>query len=482
MQVASSWKHSYRLLIRPRILAHGNHSCKKRSTSSLPEFGLLSLPAFKSAEDFPLRSAEAIKLCSALRDEVSTEKDPLKTLLLLDQISNEVCSVLDVAEFCRNAHDDENYREKAEHAFSTLSLFIHNLNTDITLYTALQRIVDAESIFKLLPDEHKLFAKDLKSEFESGGIHLVGNDREEAVALQAAVVESETKFVQETSRVEESSHFNIGPFQNTSDHARFSSWLRQYVQQSEDMPPNHVTCSPNRRISGAVLRSLDEESHRETVWMNMVSEPSNNVNNLGQMIKDRQALAKVLGFESFAHKYLANKVLKTPQEVQTFLTDVAATVRPKAQKQLETLKNLKRAMIGKTDSNDLKPWDISYLTNMAVMSLDQGKVDTISEYFPLSSCIEGLIGITESLFGVKVRISDVTGPEAWLGTSHSLSGSLSHSNQPVKFGYFSGAIKCDFVGATGDSLGTVYLDLFHRRVLVNTHGSLLLINSVLSFT
>jgi mitochondrial intermediate peptidase len=462
MQVASSWKRSYGLLFRPRIFVQGSQLCGKRYISSLPEFGLLSLPAFKSAEDFPLRSAEAIKLCSALREEVSKEKDPLKTLLLLDQISNEVCSVLDVAEFCRNAHDDELYREKAEHAFSTLSLFIHNLNTDITLYSALQRIVDTDSIFKLLPDEHKLFAKDLKSEFESGGIHLLGNEREEAVALQAAVVESETKFVQETSRVEENSHFNIGPFQNKNDHARFSSWLGQYVQQDESMPPYHVTCSPNRRISGAVLRSLDEESHRETVWMNMASEPSNNINNLGQLIKGRQALAKVLGFESFAHKYLANKVLKTPLEVQTFLTDVAATVRPKAQKQLETLKSLKRTLLGNNCSIDLKPWDISYLTNMAVMSQDQGKVDSIAEYFPLNSCIEGLIGITESLFGVKVRISDVIGPEAWLGTSHSSSTTLSHSYQPVKFGYFSGAIKCDFVGASGDSLGTVYLDLFHR--------------------
>lgn len=462
MQVASSWKHSCRLLSRPRILLSGNLQRSKRSTSSSPEFGLLSLPAFKSAKDFRLRSAEAIKICSDLREEISIEKDPLRTLLLLDQISNEICSVLDVAEFCRNAHDDEHYREEAEHAFSTLSSFFHNLNTDIALYTALQRIVDTDNVFKLLPDEHKLFAKDLKSEFESGGIHLLGNERLKAVALQAAIVDSETKFVQETSRVEESSHFNIGPFENTSDHARFSSWLSQFVQQSVDMPPYHVTCSPDRRISGAILRSLDEESNRETVWTNMVGEPSNNISNLGQIIKDRQALAKVLGYESFAHKYLANKVLKTPEEVQTFLTDVAATVRPKAQKQLETLKSMKRTLLGKNGMIDLKPWDISYLTNLAAMSQDKGKVDTVSEYLPLNLCIEGLIGITESLFGVKVRISDVTGPEAWLGTSHSTSASPSSSYQPVKFGYFTGAIKCDFVSAAGDSLGTVFLDLFHR--------------------
>ena len=174
MQIAPTWKHSYRLLFRPRFLVCSNQLnsfvpklWSIRSTHSLPNSGLLSLPSFKSADDFLLRSAEAMKLCSALREEVSKEVDPLKTLLLLDQISNEVCSVLDVAEFCRNAHDDEEYREKAEHAFSTLSLFIHNLNTDITLYTALQRIVDTESIIKMLPEEHKLFAKDLKSEFES---------------------------------------------------------------------------------------------------------------------------------------------------------------------------------------------------------------------------------------------------------------------------------------------------------------------------
>lgn len=448
--------------------------CNKRALHIGGGSTLLGLPGFKSAADFPVLSAEVIKSCIALRDEISTETDPLRTLLLLDQISNEVCSVIDVAEFCRNAHDDAEYREQAENAFSTLSQFIHNLNTDITLYSTLQRIVDTESIFSLLPVEHQIFAKDLKSEFESGGIHLRGKEKDIAVSLLRDVVTSETKFVQEISRVDDKSNFIIGPFDSESDHLRFSSWLGQYVEQSAQLPHLHVMCSASRRVSATVLKSLDQERLRENVWVKMMSEPSNNVNALGQMIKDRQALAKSLGFKSFAHKYLANKVLKTPAEVQTFLSDVAVTVRPKAQKQLDVLLSLKRSLLKGNENRlgdeiVLSPWDISYLTNIAESSREQGNrkyaVNAVSEYLPLNACVEGLVGITEALFGVKVTISDVPVGETWLRNTPNTHSTSTHRNHSVKFGYLSGAIKCQFSDAGGQSLGTVYLDLFHRYIL-----------------
>ena len=38
---------------------------------------------------------------------------------------------------------------------------------------------------------------------------------------------------------------------------------------------------------------------------------------VGEIVKHRQQLAHQLGFESHAHKYLGNKVLKTPDKVRS---------------------------------------------------------------------------------------------------------------------------------------------------------------------
>ena len=215
----------------------------------------------------------------------------------------------------------------------------------------------------------------------------------------------------------------------------------------------------------------------------MLHEPKNNIENLGNMVKKRQALAKSLGYESFAHKYLANKVMKTPKEVQEFLSKVAVTVKPKAQKQFEILRNLKYKLLVPKNSNirldniQLQPWDIGYLQGIAESTEQNGSgsgkntvnaINLVSEYFPINSCIDGLIGITESLFGVKVHISDLLKTETWLEdeslsiSESDFSLSKNGAKNSLKFGYFSGALKCDFIDDNGARLGTVFLDLFHR--------------------
>ena len=86
----------------------------------------------------------------------------------------------------------------------------------------------------------------------------------------------------------------------------------------------------------------------------------------------------------------------------------------------------------------------------------------------INSCIDGLIGITESLFGVKVHISDLLKTETWLEdeslsiSESDFSLSKNGAKNSLKFGYFSGAVKCDFIDDNGARLGTVFLDLFHR--------------------
>ena len=435
----------------------------KRALTSKASSGLLGLKTFRSPSDFPLQAVEVVQRCEALRQNLCHENDPVKALLLLDQISNEVCSVIDVSEFCRVAHDDHEYRERAEEAFASLSMFINSLNTDETLYAKLQAIVDTEEVFSKLPKEHRLFAKDLKAEFESGGIHLRGQAKDTAVTLQSDVTGAETKFLQETSRDGENSNFILGPFTTDRNLKMFGNYLGQYVEQPSDLPNGHVMCSASRRIAGAVIKCLDEGKLRETVWKKMQREPKCNAINLGNMIKSRQALAKTLGYESFAHKYLANKVMKTPDEVQNFLSAIAETVRPKAQEQLEVLCALKRRLEG---VGELNPWDVSYLIARAESEAHtkgmRSAISSVSEYFPVDRCIKGLIGITNTLFGIEVKISDVSSNETWLNNDTMDHVNASKQAGSLKYGYITGAIKCEFTDTAGRSLGTVYLDLYNR--------------------
>ena len=185
-----------------------------------------------------------------------------------------------------------------------------------------------------------------------------------------------------------------------------------------------------------------------------------------------------------------------------FLEEVAAAARPQAQTELASLADLKRSLAG-GGSAALQPWDISYLTNVALSSegphaslahsgqraaqtvaRGQAALAAAAQYFPLRACVEGLAGVTLALFGLRARFTDVPASESWranptkFATSPSSSSSSSSSFFPsssspsAAFGgglglmslhantTAAGVVKCDVTGPDGEAVGTVYLDLY----------------------
>ncbi len=92
-----------------------------------------------------------------------------------DAISRNICSVIDVAEFVRSAHSDAAYRQAAEEAYSIVSRLINSLNMNSDLYHKL--LATIEKYDKDFNEEDKIFAHDLKHEFESDGIHLSSKNK-----------------------------------------------------------------------------------------------------------------------------------------------------------------------------------------------------------------------------------------------------------------------------------------------------------------
>jgi intermediate peptidase len=107
---------------------------------------------------------------------------------MLDRISNEVCSIIDPAELCRNVHTNDIYRSAADEVFHTLISLIQELNSNVELYRKLSLIVNDESLFNQLSVEGKFIAQDMKTEMEINGIHLDENDKMKVAQLQVIVL------------------------------------------------------------------------------------------------------------------------------------------------------------------------------------------------------------------------------------------------------------------------------------------------------
>ncbi len=443
------------------------------------------------ANDFVGLTNKAVKTIDYIRDSLLTKSNlkPKETLLLLDSISNELCSVIDVAELCRNIHENDDFQYSAEQSFESLSSVIHKLNNDIRVYKKLVALMETPQTWDIMSYEERSFMKDLRAEFESDGIHLNDIDKEISFELKSLLVSHETAYSQNASN--DNKELVIGPFPRGSNVSVLKHWLETQCgipQREFSQSEKYIICTSDRRIYGSLLRSIEQESLRRDLYLLSLDQPSSNVETLGQLVQTRQVLAKALGFESHAHKYLLNKVLSTPEEVSVFLKSISQASRRQTLRELEVLKNLKAASSATRDTKAgsvtesifgqitkpfkqtvvapetaapsaplLQPWDVAFFSSQhqAQHMNDEGRkenaVIAMQAFLPVDACIEGLRFVSQRLFGLRLEEESMQGDERW--TNAPANAKQSASND-IK--------KLVVVDEDGVKIGTVYLDLYSR--------------------
>ena len=102
----------------------------------------------------------------------------------MDDISDSLCSVIDVAELLRNVHPDPEFRQAAHECFTDLSGYIQELNTNVELYASLRAVTDDGGLMDSFTEEQRRMAMLLRAEFERDGIHLSLADRQKVIQVQ----------------------------------------------------------------------------------------------------------------------------------------------------------------------------------------------------------------------------------------------------------------------------------------------------------
>lgn len=101
--------------------------------------GLLGNPNFVSVEGFEYAAKQAIERAQIIVERIwkAPENGPeemRRVVKNLDRLSDTLCSVIDMAEFIRNAHPDEKIMEAANKAYAELCYYMNTLNTDTRMH------------------------------------------------------------------------------------------------------------------------------------------------------------------------------------------------------------------------------------------------------------------------------------------------------------------------------------------------------------
>jgi oligopeptidase A len=113
----------------------------------------------------------------------------------------------------------------------------------------------------------------------------------------------------------------------------------------------------------------------------------------------RQAQAELLGFASYAQLSLARKMAETPDQVETFLLDLASQSRTMAQSEYQQLQDFAQS----EGLDELKAWDVSFYSERLKQAQHKISEEELKPYFPAEKVVSGMFAVANRLFDLTIE-------------------------------------------------------------------------------
>ena len=353
-----------------------------------------------------LRFAQDIQLrCQKIVDQVLNASSIQEYQALprqLDLLSDSLCRVLDISDFVRATHPDTQFQEAAGEAYAFLWEYMNVLNTTPGLNSQLRRALSSTDISSFWSEEEMTVAQILLKDFSHSAIHLPQREREQFV-----------EYSNDTKRLGQDFLNDMAPVE---DQMKFDS--RQLI----GMNPTLIGRFANRqgRVSlptvgedaYLALSTVHDENVRRQIYIAGRQAPERQTANLEALFGIRARIAKLSGFKSYAEMSLVDKMAKSPEAVNSFLTALSADNAAQVQSELDNLQALKH---GLEQTKPVNAWDIIYYRNLAnsKLRLRSRKPDFMAAYFSLGTVMQGLSRLFSRLFGVSFVPRSTSPGETW---------------------------------------------------------------------
>jgi intermediate peptidase len=499
-------------------LSSSNKGGTKISGNDAPT--LFGLPNLRQPTDFIRLAHDAIRECNTVRyalasslsspppsSSVTAVQQAKLTLHRIDDISNIVCTVIDAAELCRSVHASNAWRQAANDAFGILSEYIGNLNADASIYKSLLHYVFADNddddantntttnsggssggiILSALPQEYRRMAIAMRREFERDGIHLQYTERETARELNNVIVGLESLFTSNiTSRIkyyditDESGMINevdrIIPRHILGQLVRCPSTQQSSGVGSSSGSGSRLTLSSDNLLCNTLLAHSPSSALRKEIYMQSNTSVPENINVLDALIKHRHIHSTLLGYPSYAHRVLSDRMVGSPEKVMQFLCNMENRAKHVHKTDMELIASTKRYMEGSSGSgNVVEPWDIPYYTTLLKAqrqhqrwteakdddtddtndSRDYDESSQFARYFTVENSIEGMKVLVQELFNITMEEVSIPMEERW-----DVADTTTVKENNISCG--GGLRKFIFHHDEDGTLGTMFFDLHPR--------------------
>ncbi|EPY38045.1 metallo-peptidase, Clan MA(E), Family M3 [Angomonas deanei] len=332
-------------------------------------------------------------------------------------------------------------RDEANKTVVELETFgIDHFETNRRLYTALKEVSESQAYKNTFTGEgstkaaeYSYWLEEQLADFRRKGMELPQAEREKAAQIQKELAELCTKFSQNISEDNTQVCFSKDQLVGVPDSIVDSLKTNESGEYILKMDyPTYFAVMKNCQVA-------ETRKVMATAFNNRAYPVNSPV--LKDIIQKRHELATLLGYPSFAHLYISDKMAKTPEVAQSFVNELIPKLNKKWEQEAQLLKDHMDASCVLSDKGCIQWYDITFMINEVKKKLLNVSETEIQEYFPMDVTITALFDIYQSFFDITFHQVD-NGSELWHDDAKTL--------EVVD-------------NASGATLGFIVIDLFPRE-------------------
>uniref|UniRef100_A0AAY4EUI7 Peptidase M3A/M3B catalytic domain-containing protein n=1 Tax=Denticeps clupeoides TaxID=299321 RepID=A0AAY4EUI7_9TELE len=378
--------------------------------------GLFGVPELTCPDGFAAVGERALRETERLVEKACQSLPGIITVKTFDQLSDSLCRVADLADFVKVAHPDPAFREAAERTCVNIGTMVEKLNTNVDLCNSLKNLLDKSDIMASLDPETRRVAELFMFDFEISGIHLSEEKRKEAVNLNVRLLDLNNEFL-------------VGSHLPNKIEKRM---LPDHIHHHFSKEGNYI------QIGGLHAEATDDLV-RELAYRIFLYPNTSLLQTLEELLKCRNKLANLVGYESYANRALKGTMAKSPgNRVNLFLYFDVLPQHFRTAQDFEMMRAMKAKL---NPRNAVSLWYVLACERTVIILLRFNIEPSLySPFFSLGACMEGLNSLFTELYGVSLMAEEPSAGEVW--------------SEDVR--------KLAVVHETEGLLGYIYCDFFHR--------------------
>jgi len=334
--------------------------------------------------------------------EIDTkERNFENTMRASDNLYNELMKVNESISLLAYVHPNDDIRNECLKSTSEFGKFFNEIALNEELYKAVRNYSKSDEALKLVGAEKK-YLKETVEEFERNGFSLPKEKRDQLKMIQDKLSDLGIQF--------------------DSNISTYEDFLIATEEEIDGLPDDYKNA--HRQDNGTYKIGLEypsyvpfmkysksEKARKELTFKYKNTAADKNVDIIKQIFIEREKVAKLLGYKTYAEYKTENRMAKNPKNIWDFENKLKEKVRIKAERDYEELLEVKRKYTGDKNVKSIESWEAAFYNNLLLEEKYELDNQKLKEYFEVGQVIDGLFQIAQHLYGVKFE--EKNDPSVW---------------------------------------------------------------------